>query len=116
MSIEFQILIGIIKIASTYVIVLFDPGATDSFISSGFVRKINIVPVPLTDEILVFIPNGNNMVINMVCPSCTFNISGHDLVSNLLVLEMKEFDIILEMDWLASYHAIVDCFQKEVIF
>ena len=29
---------------------------------------------------------------------------------------MRDFDVILEMDWLASYHATVDCFSKEVIF
>ena len=29
---------------------------------------------------------------------------------------MQDFDIILGMDWLSSYHAIIDCFCKEVTF
>lgn len=31
-------------------------------------------------------------------------------------MSMVEFDIILEVDYLATYHASVDCFKKEVIF
>ena len=29
---------------------------------------------------------------------------------------MHDFDVILGMDWLASYHASVHCFEKEVVF
>ncbi|XP_038886437.1 uncharacterized protein LOC120076629 [Benincasa hispida] len=29
---------------------------------------------------------------------------------------MREFDVIMDMDWLAANHASIDCFRKEVIF
>ena len=29
---------------------------------------------------------------------------------------MHDFDVILGMDWLASYHANVHCFEKKVMF
>lgn len=32
------------------------------------------------------------------------------------MLEPRDFGIILDMDWLAMYHANVDCFSKEVTF
>ena len=35
---------------------------------------------------------------------------------DLILLHMIDFDIILNMDWLATYHALVDCFNKEVNF
>lgn len=38
------------------------------------------------------------------------------LPKNLVLMNMVEFDIILGMDWLAKYHASMDCFNKEVIF
>lgn len=38
------------------------------------------------------------------------------LPTNLVLMNMVEFDIILGMDWLAKYHASMDCFNKEVIF
>ena len=35
---------------------------------------------------------------------------------DLVLLHLQDFDIILGMDWLASYHASVDCFGKMVMF
>ncbi|RVW12093.1 Retrovirus-related Pol polyprotein from transposon 17.6 [Vitis vinifera] len=36
--------------------------------------------------------------------------------SDLVLLDLQDFDVILGMDWLASYHASVDCFEKRVTF
>jgi len=33
---------------------------------------------------------------------------------NLVVLPMTEFDVILGMDWLSSYHVNIDCFAKTI--
>ncbi|RVW29692.1 Transposon Ty3-I Gag-Pol polyprotein [Vitis vinifera] len=35
---------------------------------------------------------------------------------DLVLLDLQDFDVILGMDWLASYHASVDCFGKRVTF
>ena len=109
-------LIGTIKVVSSYAHVLFDSGATHSFISTGFTKKAGMEPVPLNFEIGVSIPNGGIIMVSMICPSCTLSIGNHEFSSDLMVLEMEEFDIILGMDWLASYHATVDCFGKRVVF
>ena len=34
----------------------------------------------------------------------------------LILLQLHDFDIILGMDWLATNHALVDCFAKRVTF
>jgi len=34
----------------------------------------------------------------------------------LIVLDMRDFDVILGMDWLAANHASIDCSRKEVIW
>ncbi|KAI5338173.1 hypothetical protein L3X38_017444 [Prunus dulcis] len=36
--------------------------------------------------------------------------------SGLNPLDIVDLDVILGMDWLAKYHASVDCFRKEVVF
>ena len=42
---------------------------------------------------------------------------GHlKLPADLLVLKMKEFNIILGMDWLSEHYAFIDCRGKQVIF
>eukprot|EP00261_Vitis_vinifera_P016511 XP_010645575.2 PREDICTED: uncharacterized protein LOC104877887 [Vitis vinifera] len=35
---------------------------------------------------------------------------------DLVLLDLQDFDVILGMDWLASYHASIDCFGKRVMF
>ena len=35
---------------------------------------------------------------------------------DLISLEMKDFDVILGMDWLTKHHASIDCFRKRVVF
>ena len=35
---------------------------------------------------------------------------------DLVILDLQDFDVILGMDCLASYHASVDCFRKRVTF
>ena len=36
-----------------------------------------------------------------------------ELLANLVFLDMHDFDVILVMDWLASYHAGAHCFEKK---
>ena len=36
--------------------------------------------------------------------------------ADLIPLDIRDFDVILGMDWLANYRATVDCFRKEVTF
>ena len=39
-----------------------------------------------------------------------------EMTIDLVLLDLHDFDLILGMDWLASYHASVDCFGKRVTF
>lgn len=34
----------------------------------------------------------------------------------MILLNMNDLDLILGIDWLAAYHATVDCFIKKVTF
>ena len=38
------------------------------------------------------------------------------LKKNLIPLEMWDFDVILDMDWLSTHQASVDYFTKKVVF
>ena len=48
--------------------------------------------------------------------ACQVKIANHVLDVTLLVLDMRDFDIILGMDWLSTNHASIDCFRNEVVF
>ena len=55
-------------------------------------------------------------MINLVLKSCIICIKGRELLADLVLLDMHDFDNMLGMDWLGSYHASVHCFEKEVVF
>ncbi|XP_038985579.1 uncharacterized protein LOC120111760 [Phoenix dactylifera] len=111
------VVIGTIEISSMNAYILIDPGATHSFVSADFVgRNSTLISLPLETELCVSIPNGDVILVNFVCKDCILNIEGREMKVDLLVLGMKDFDMILGMDWLAAYHATVDCFEKTVKF
>ena len=39
--------------------------------------------------------------------SCVLCMEGRELLANLVLLDMHDFDVILGMDWFASYHGSV---------
>lgn len=56
------------------------------------------------------------MLVELVCRSCILGIEDRELSVNLILLNMKDFDVILGIDWLATHHAIIHCYSKEVVF
>jgi hypothetical protein len=111
-----DIVVCMLPLFSTPARVLFYPGSTHSFISCGFVRNIDRSPEPLEYELSVSTPLVDTLMSNLVLKSCMFCIEGRELSADLVLLGMHDFDVILGMNWLAAYHASVDCFEKEVVF
>lgn len=37
---------------------------------------------------------------------------GRELTIDFILLNFSGFNIILDMDWLESYHAVIDCYDK----
>ena len=52
----------------------------------------------------------------MVYKDCELKIGKKKLNVYLIPLAIHDFDMILGMDWLSSYHASIDCFKKKVVF
>lgn len=47
---------------------------------------------------------------------CIINIADRKLSVDLIEIDTGDFDVILGMNWLAAYHATVDCLHKKLIF
>ncbi|XP_072979718.1 uncharacterized protein [Typha angustifolia] len=95
--------------------ILFDPGATHSFISTSFLENADVAPGPLVEPLVIATPLGDFLEVRHVYRSCTLTFGEWDFKADLLPLEMQDFDLILGMDWLAAYHASINCYNKEVI-
>ncbi|XP_043700018.1 uncharacterized protein LOC122650688 [Telopea speciosissima] len=46
----------------------------------------------------------------------TTQIEGKDMPVNLILLDMVDFDVILGMHWLSTFHASIQCYEKEIAF
>ena len=68
-------------------------------------------------ELLVSTSIGDSLMTNLLLKYCILCIEGKELLANVVLLTnlllMHDFDFILGMDWLASYHASVLCFEKK---
>src|SRR3954470_7202501 len=43
-------------------------------------------------------------------------IAGHEFTFDLILLDMREFDVIIGMDWLTAFRAHIDCSNRRVTF
>ena len=105
---------GMMIIYNSWATILFDTGATHSFISSTFASSLGLTAEVMDGALCVASPLGGEMVVGHVCRSCVVRVVGHELTTDLLVLDMVGYDIILGMDWLVAHHAMVDCYKKRV--
>ena len=63
---------------------------------------------------VVSVPNGDTMIFEMIVPGSRLVIQNKDFPTDLIVLGIHDFDIVLGMDWLSKHRATLDCYKKEV--
>ena len=78
--------------------VLFDSGASHSFIAESVVIELGLEVEALEEPLYVSSPLGIRARIGMICRGCELEISGILLTVDLRVMDMSEFDVILGMD------------------
>ena len=94
--------------------ILFDYGASHSFIAASVVRELGLEIETLEEPLYVSSPLGIRVSIDMICRGCELEIFGILLTMDLRVMDMSEFDVILGMDWLTAYRVIIDCERRRV--
>jgi hypothetical protein len=92
-----DVVIDTFSVNDISVVVLFDSGASHSFISAAYVEKHNL-PIALLRCQMIVSSLGRDMPARQLCPKVNLKIRGVDFVANLIVLESKGIDIILGMD------------------
>jgi hypothetical protein len=50
-----------------------------------------------------------------ICPNVNLRIMGVDFLAKLIVLESKDLDIILGMNWLTGHDATIQCAKRTVL-
>jgi hypothetical protein len=108
-----DVIIGMILVNDNNAIVLFDSGASHSFVAANFVQNHNLPLSMLKNRMIVSSPEGD-MHARHVFPKVNILIRGVEFIANLIVLESKGIDVILGMDWLSKHKGMVNCAKKVV--
>jgi hypothetical protein len=108
-----DVIIGTILVNDNNAIVLFDSGASHSFVVASFVWEYNLPLSVLKNWMIVSSPRGD-MLARHVCSMVSILIRGVEFLANLIVLEWKGIDVILGMDWLSKHNGLIDCAKKEI--
>ncbi|GJS04643.1 putative reverse transcriptase domain-containing protein [Tanacetum coccineum] len=75
---------------------------------------INIAPTTLDHGYNVELADGRIIWVNTVLLGCTLNFLNHLFHVDLMPVEMGTYDVIIGMDWLTKYQAVIDCAKKIV--
>ncbi|GJX77836.1 putative reverse transcriptase domain-containing protein [Tanacetum coccineum] len=97
-----------------YASMLFDSGADRSFVSSTFSALRDVAPSTLDTSYAVELADGRISKTNVVLRGYTLGLVGHTFDIDLMPIELGSFDVIIGMDWLAKYHAVIVCDEKVV--
>jgi hypothetical protein len=111
---EPEVMLGTFDVHSTPATVLFDSGASHSFISQSFVRIHRIHLCAMKNPILVNSP-GESMPASYRCLLISLILRGVEFKVSPIVLRTAGIDLILGMDWMMQQEAEIQCKGKSVV-
>ena len=82
---------------------LFDSGASHSFIFVSCVKDLGLEVETLEESLHGNSPIGTKVSVYQICQDCELEIARILLIVDLRVMDMSEFDVILGMDWLMAH-------------
>ena len=99
---------GTIWIKSKPVHILFDTGATHSYMSSACASRLGLT---CTEGVsfVVGLPDGSRVSGDREIRQCPIRIGGRDWFANFIVIKLSpDDDVILGMDWMRHYRAVIN--------
>ena len=105
---ELEVMLGTFDVNSTPATVLFDSGASHSFISQAFVRNHSIPLCAMQNPILVN-SSGGSMQASYCCLLTSLSLRGVEFKVSPIVLRTSSIDVNLGMDWMKQQQAVIQC-------
>ncbi|GKA33849.1 reverse transcriptase domain-containing protein, partial [Tanacetum coccineum] len=91
---------------------LFDSGSDKSFINASLIHLFDNEPERISARYEVELADGRIASTNTVLKGCTLNLVNHLFKIDLMPIELGAFDVIIGMDWLADYDAVIICEKR----
>ena len=109
-----DVIISNFHIFETIVHALIDPGSTHSYICTSIPSLGSLTKSETRYDILVTNPLGHIVIVNRVYRDYPIRIREYEFLGDLIELSLREFDVILGMDWFSRHQVVVDYRMKRV--
>ena len=113
-GISHSILDGIILFRDHPIRVLFDTGASHSFISKELVDTFSLDVLCLMTSLRIANPVGGSATISLLCKDVEIILCDFSFRADLHVMRYLGFGMILGMDWLNHYEAHILCPERTI--
>jgi len=94
-------------------IILFDSGATHSFISDKFGARLGLDSNPTKTPYLITTPGGK-IASNQILRRVPIQLGSKLIKTDLISLSLEGMDVILGMDWMTQYNVLLDISSRSV--
>jgi hypothetical protein len=95
--------------------ILFDYGATDSFISPSALEKSGLAAYEHDDFKQVEMASREKQAVGPSVDNCIVHLGVCTTRLKVYVTALGAYDLIIGMDWLVAHRALIDCFTKKVL-
>ena len=93
---------GTLLLENVYVHAIFNLGATHYFVTPEVASQLSCIPIEMDYELCVSTLVGLAVTSDVMRKDCSIIINERKFLANLVHLEVKDFDVILGIDWLAT--------------
>eukprot|EP00253_Pinus_taeda_P026215 PITA_26215 len=104
------------KISNLSIVVLIDPGATLSYVNPKVVEQCKLSSEKFRNPWLVQLATGAKRRVLAKINNCSFSIAGQPITTDLNVLPLGSYDILIGMDWLEKHWSLVNCKTKTIYY
>ncbi|KAJ4780980.1 polyprotein [Rhynchospora pubera] len=111
-----QLMTGILSISGHPAFTLVDTGCSRSLVSQEFVERCRLSTESHGQIVSVETPLGQTDRLVLCCRKLKVLVDGRELVTDMLVMDISRYDVLLGLDFLARFGAIVDCARRRVLF
>ena len=85
-----------------------------SYIVHGVVDSIKLKKTRHEKSWLVQLATGTKRKVVDFIYDCEFSLGGQNTKTNINVLPLGSYDIIIRMDWLERHKVVLDCYEKSL--
>jgi hypothetical protein len=108
-----SVLTGTFSINDTPVKILFDSGATHSFISEKLIGKMGLMGSHTNSAYKIITSGGQISSSTLICGVC-LGLGSKIFPTNLIAISLEGMDVILGMDWMTQHKVVLDISDRVV--